>query len=62
MFAFDKFDAKLLDRNASIPYKYFIYSPKSKSDDDRYEFLHGFNYHGEIVNRCIKLSSKPTHG
>ena len=50
---FERFDGSLLAHSASIPYKYIIYSPKSISDSNPYEYLHG--YGNTDFNRCLLI-------
>ena len=60
---FENFDVELL--KLPVPYKYVVYSPKAKKDDDRYEYLHAHAsaWHGDY-NRClfIRPEDRPSPG
>ena len=41
---------------APIEYKYVIFSPKMKTEQDCYEFLHSFSKMLQNSNRCISIT------
>ena len=59
---FENFDVEIL--KLSVPYKYVVYSPKAKKDDDRYEYLHAHSTWRVDFNRClfIRAQDRPAAG
>ena len=45
----------LLRDQKLIPYKYVVYSPKTREEDDYYEYLHDYS---ETVYRCLRIPPK----
>lgn len=48
------FDIKVFQNDATVPYKYLLYSGRSKEDRKPHEWLHGAVSRGnQVVNRCL---------
>ena len=54
-------DVDVLKGQATIPYKYVIYSSSSERNEKPHEFLHGAEGRGEIVNRCLRIPTNRFH-
>ena len=51
-------DVNILKDQASIPYKYVVYSSSTERNEKPHEFLYGAEGRGEIVNRCLMIPAQ----